>query len=277
MASFSDEGYDCSAYAAYRPSPPKALYDTVLAYHQSPRELCVDLGTGHGAVARALATHFKSVLGVDSSEGMLKEAARAQQWDISNIQYHHPAGGGTVAFWNWGHYVVTGRPRANRALQKLFFEDLVPYWPQPGISVFNNEWMYPVECRDFANWTDLTRLVSVPANDDAPGVSNTPGAIQMRASQTLGSLEILIRTLSMVHEWRKAHPEALSVREGGSGDCVDTLMRDIIEGEEKWRVFVTSGGNWRDIEVGLEMRSILLMARKKQFLSYCEDPHQHYP
>ncbi|GLA55541.1 hypothetical protein AnigIFM63604_002330 [Aspergillus niger] len=228
MASFSDEGYDCSAYAAYRPSPPKALYDTVLAYHQSPRELCVDLGTGHGAVARALATHFKSVLGVDSSEGMLKEAARAQQWDIR-------------------------------------------------ISVFNNEWMYPVECRDFANWTDLTRLVSVPANDDAPGVSNTPGAIQMRASQTLGSLEILIRTLSMVHEWRKAHPEALSVREGGSGDCVDTLMRDIIEGEEKWRVFVTSGGNWRDIEVGLEMRSILLMARKKQFLSYCEDPHQHYP
>lgn len=172
---------------------------------------------------------------------------------------------------------MTGRPRANRALQKLFFEDLVPYWPQPGISVFNNEWMYPVECRDFANWTDLTRLVSVPANDDAPGVSNTPGAIQMRASQTLGSLEILIRTLSMVHEWRKAHPEALSVREGGSGDCVDTLMRDIIEGEEKWRVFVTSGGNWRDIEVGLEMRSILLMARKKQFLSYCEDPHQHYP
>ncbi|GJP87463.1 hypothetical protein AnigIFM59636_001113 [Aspergillus niger] len=271
MASFSDEGYDCSAYAAYRPSPPKALYDTVLAYHQSPRELCVDLGTGHGAVARALATHFKSVLGVDSSEGMLKEAARAQQWDIIR------PGGGTVAFWNWGHYVVTGRPRANRALQKLFFEDLVPYWPQPGISVFNNEWMYPVECRDFANWTDLTRLVSVPANDDAPGVSNTPGAIQMRASQTLGSLEILIRTLSMVHEWRKAHPEALSVREGGSGDCVDTLMRDIIEGEEKWRVFVTSGGNWRDIEVGLEMRSILLMARKKQFLSYCEDPHQHYP
>ncbi|GCB23629.1 probable S-adenosylmethionine-dependent methyltransferase CRG1 [Aspergillus awamori] len=85
MASFSDEGYECSAYAAYRPSPPKALYDTVLAYHQSPRELCVDLGTGHGAVVRALATHFKSVLGVDSSEGMLKEAARAQQWDNSNI------------------------------------------------------------------------------------------------------------------------------------------------------------------------------------------------
>ncbi|RDH39772.1 S-adenosyl-L-methionine-dependent methyltransferase [Aspergillus welwitschiae] len=315
MASFSDEGYDCPAYAACRPSPPKALYDTVLAYHQSPRELCVDLGTGHGAVARALATHFISVLGVDSSEGMLKEAARAQQWDNSNIQYRQSNAeslpfiasktvdlviacqaahwfdpeplwnemtrivrpGGTVAFWNWGHYVVTGRLRANRALQELFFEDLVPYWPQPGISVFNNEWMYPVECRDFANWTDLTRLVSVPADDDAPGVSNTPGAIQMRASQTLGSLETLIRTLSMVHEWRKAHPEALLVREGGSGDCVDTLMRDTIEGEVKWRVFVTSGGNWRDIEVDLEMRSILLMARRKQFLSYCEDPHQRYP
>lgn len=84
--------------------------------------------------------------------------------------------------------------------------------------MFNNEWMYPVECRDFANWTDLTGLVSVPADDDASGVSNTPRAIQMRASQTLGSLETLIRTLSMVHEWRKAHLEALLVREGGSGD-----------------------------------------------------------
>ncbi|OJI81114.1 hypothetical protein ASPTUDRAFT_32550 [Aspergillus tubingensis CBS 134.48] len=315
MASFSDEGYDCSAYAAHRPSPPQALYDTVLAYHQSPRELCVDLGTGHGAVARALATHFKSVIGVDSSEGMLKQAARTQKSDVSNIQYHQSNAeslpfiasktvdlviacqaahwfdpeplweemtrivrpGGTVVFWNWGHYVVMGRPQVNRALQKFFFEDLVPYWPQPGISVFNNEWMYPVECRDFAVWTDLTRLVSIPADDDAPGVLETPGAIKMRASQTLGSLGTLIRTLSMVHEWRKAHPEALSVKEGGCGDCVDTLMRDMIEGDEKWRAFVTSGGNWRDIEVDLEMRSILLMARRKQSLSYCADPHERQP
>ncbi|PWY63983.1 S-adenosyl-L-methionine-dependent methyltransferase [Aspergillus eucalypticola CBS 122712] len=271
----------------------------------SPRELCVDLGTGHGAVARALATLFKSVIGVDSSKGMLKQAAGAQKSDVSNIQHHQSNAeslpfiasktvdlviacqaahwfdpeplwkemtrivrpGGTVVFWNWGHYVVMGRPQVNRALQKFFFEDLVPYWPQPGISVFNNEWMYPVECRDFANWTDLTRLVSVPADDDAPGVLETPGA-------TLGSLETLIRTLSMIHEWRKAQSEALSVKEGGYGDCVDTLMRDMIEGDKKWRAFVTPGGDWRDIEVDLEMRSILLMARRKQSLSYCADPHQ---
>ncbi|GKZ29455.1 hypothetical protein AbraIFM66950_005011 [Aspergillus brasiliensis] len=278
MASFSNQEYDCSAYAAYRPSPPKSLFDTILTYHRSSRELCVDLGTGHGAVARALATHFDSILGVDPSESMLKEARRAQT-RLSNIQYHQSKAeslpfiasktvdlviacqaahwfdpeplwtemarivrpGGTVAFWNWGHYVVSGYPKANRALRQFASEDLAPYWPQPGISVFED--------------------LSVPA--DELYVSGTPEAIPMRTSQTLGSLEALLRTWSAVHEWRRAHPEALSVKEGGPGDIVDTLMRNMIESEGEWRALVTSGGDWRDIELDLEMRSILLMARRK--------------
>jgi len=49
------------------------LYDTVLAYHQGSQSLCIDLGCGHGIVARALSDLFQ-VIGTDPSDGMIEQA-----------------------------------------------------------------------------------------------------------------------------------------------------------------------------------------------------------
>ncbi|OJZ80520.1 hypothetical protein ASPFODRAFT_53073 [Aspergillus luchuensis CBS 106.47] len=295
MASFSDDNYDCSAYAACRPSPPKHLFDTVLAYHQAPRDLCIDLGCGNGAAARGLASHFGSIFGVDPSESMLKEAraqtkrrnvhyrqcwaeslpfvqtgtidlviaCQAAHWFDPDLVWKEMTrivrSGGTVAFWNWGNYVVVGHAHANRALRKFSSVDLASYWPQPGKAIWDDR-MRPVECRDFSNWTDHTRLES--DSSGAPHALRTVENIRMQISDTLGGLEALLRTWSSVHEWRRAHPHAASVREGGAGDIVDNLIQDMIEGEEDWRRITMSGGDWREIKLELETRSVLLMVRR---------------
>ncbi|KAB8229008.1 class I SAM-dependent methyltransferase [Aspergillus alliaceus] len=296
MTSFLDEKYDFSKYAEHRPSHPTAVFDTILAYHQATYELCVDLGSGHGAAARALARHFSLVLGVDPSDGMLKEA-RART-DFDNIQYCQSKAedlslitprtvdlviscqaahwfdpdqlwkemvrivrpGGTVAFWNWGQYVLVGHPHADQALRRFSAQCLTSYWPQPGKAVWD-DWMRPIECRDLSNWEDIRRLEYEPTVE-APA-SGTGGGIRMHIPQTLNRLEGLLRTWSAVHEWRRAHPQALPVNKGGNGDIVDTLMQEMVEVEEEWREYTASGGNWRDIKLDIETRSILLMARRK--------------
>jgi SAM-dependent methyltransferase len=61
------------AYARYRPSYPTALFAWLAA--QAPgTKLAVDVGTGSGQGAVALAEHFERVLGLDPSEAQLRNA-----------------------------------------------------------------------------------------------------------------------------------------------------------------------------------------------------------
>ncbi|KAE8148891.1 S-adenosyl-L-methionine-dependent methyltransferase [Aspergillus avenaceus] len=296
MTTFSHEQFDYKSYAQHRPAPTKSVFDAILTYHDGPLDKCIDLGCGHGVAARGLAEHFKSVTGIDPSEGMLREA-RART-SASHLEYRRSKAEtlpfipdqsislviacqaahwfdaehvwkemtrvvqskGTVAFWNWGRYYLIGHHGADEILRRFTEEDLGSYWSQPGRSIWN-ERMRPMECRDLGNWEDLTRLQYEPCLDAL--ASGIGGGIRMHMPLTLGGLEGLVRTWSPVHEWRKAHPDVLSVKEGGAGDIVDSVMQEIVEADEDWRNFTAFGGNWREIKIDLEMRSILLMARRK--------------
>lgn len=44
------------------------------SYHQGRQDLCVDVGCGHGVVARSMAPYFRRVIGVDPSAGMVEQA-----------------------------------------------------------------------------------------------------------------------------------------------------------------------------------------------------------
>ncbi|KAL3477388.1 S-adenosyl-L-methionine-dependent methyltransferase [Aspergillus californicus] len=297
MASFSDEQFDFSNYAQRRHSPTESGLNAILAYHQATSELCIDLGTGHGAAARGLAQYFSSVLGIDPSEGMLKEARAATTFD--NVQYHQAKAedlsfiaprtvdlviacqaahwfepdrvwkemarivrpGGTVAFWNWGRYFLIGHSHADAILRRFSREYLKAYWPQPGKAIWDDR-MRPIECQDLSNWEDLIRLEYEP-NLDA-SASGTGGGIPMLTIQTLHELEGLLRTWSSVHEWCRAHPGSVSLEDGGNGDIVDVLMQDMVEAEEEWRDFTASGLSWREIKLDVEMRSIILLSRRKE-------------
>ncbi|OIW28246.1 methyltransferase-like protein [Coniochaeta ligniaria NRRL 30616] len=81
MATFARSTFSHSGYAAFRPSYPPSLFRTVLAYHNntnpssSPGTL-LDLGCGHGLIARALAPHFSRIVALDPSAGMVAQAQR---------------------------------------------------------------------------------------------------------------------------------------------------------------------------------------------------------
>ena len=63
-------------YARFRPVYPPELYAWLAA--QAPaRGLAVDVGTGNGQAAVALAAHFDRGSGVEASAGRLTEAAPA--------------------------------------------------------------------------------------------------------------------------------------------------------------------------------------------------------
>lgn len=80
-------------YSSFRPTYPSSLYDTILDYHQGPRKVALDLGTGHGLVARELGKRFDQVHASDPSPGMLQ---LAQQ--ITTAQSSNNHGNSNIAF-----------------------------------------------------------------------------------------------------------------------------------------------------------------------------------
>ncbi|KAF2455104.1 S-adenosyl-L-methionine-dependent methyltransferase [Lineolata rhizophorae] len=74
MATFSKSNFSHTSYAAFRPTYPPSLYNTILEYHQGPTNRLVDLGCGHGVVSRGFAPTFQQVIGTDPSAGMLSLA-----------------------------------------------------------------------------------------------------------------------------------------------------------------------------------------------------------
>ncbi|KAE8140399.1 hypothetical protein BDV38DRAFT_269010 [Aspergillus pseudotamarii] len=155
---------------------------------------------------------------------------------------------GTVAFWNWGRYFLIGRPYGDAVLRK--YVSHVDYL----------EPMRAVECHDPSNWESITRLEYEPCLEKlSTGVGD---GVRMSTRQTLRELEALLRTWSCVHEWRIAHPEARAKYEGGSGDIIDSLMEEMIQAEADWRNFAKKG-DWQEITVDIETRTILLLARRR--------------
>lgn len=79
-------GYDiesvASNYCKYRPMWPPKLYEMILLYldkgseADEKRGVAVDAGCGSGQCTRELCRHFKTVIGIDTSEAQLDEAKK---------------------------------------------------------------------------------------------------------------------------------------------------------------------------------------------------------
>ena len=144
-------------YARFRPVYPPELYGWLAA--QAPaRGLAVDVGTGNGQAAVALAAHFDRVIGVEPSDGQLARATPA-----ARVEYRHAAAeatgvdaaaadlvtvaqafhwfkqdaffaevrrvvrpGGCLALWCYGLAFIT--PDIDAAVHHYYEELLGPYW-----------------------------------------------------------------------------------------------------------------------------------------------------
>jgi SAM-dependent methyltransferase len=144
-------------YARFRPVYPPELF-AWLAGQAPPRQLAVDVGTGNGQAAVALAPHFQRVIGVEPSDEQRANAAPA-----SNVAYRRGTAeatgveaasadlltvaqafhwfkhdaffaevrrvvrpGGLFAFWCYGLTSIS--PEVDAAVH-VYYEDLLgPYW-----------------------------------------------------------------------------------------------------------------------------------------------------
>ena len=277
-----------------RPTYPAKLYDTLLSYHAGPRHLAIDLGTGHGLVARALAPHFARVLATDPSAGMLAQA-RALSAGVPNIAFASAAAedlasvaagtadmvvagqaahwfaharwwaearrvlrpGGTVAVWGYKDPVLVGRAGAPRVL--------VDYANGGGDGMMGDYWSQPgrsivqEKLRDIVppegEWDDVRRLEYEPSTE---GKAKGEGELLMDRRMKIREMMEYIRTWSAAHKWQEAHQECTKRAEGGKGDVVDEMFNQMKDAEKEWKEDV----NWLERDVDLEWGTGLLIARK---------------
>lgn len=103
------------AYARWRPTYPVSALDHVIARAGlAPGDAVIDLGTGTGIVARALAARGLRVTGVDPNAAML-ESARAAGGDVTYVR---------------GEATATGLPSASAAL--VVAAQAFHWFPLPG-------------------------------------------------------------------------------------------------------------------------------------------------
>ncbi|RDA95016.1 hypothetical protein CP533_2101 [Ophiocordyceps camponoti-saundersi (nom. inval.)] len=177
MSVFGRATFSAAGYAAARPSYPASLYRTVLAYHDGPKNLAIDLGCGHGVVAREMSRHFNRVIGVDKSVGMVEQATRTttQQTNVvfrlggaESLSFLADGSvdmvvagqsahwfdydrawpelarvvrpGGSLAFWGYKDNVLVGHGAASRVLDRFCYGtgDVAP-----GIESMRRFWEQP--------------------------------------------------------------------------------------------------------------------------------------
>ncbi|OAA32187.1 Crg1p S-adenosylmethionine-dependent methyltransferase [Moelleriella libera RCEF 2490] len=178
MSLFAKATFSAADYAAARPSYPASLFRTVLAYHnaQDASGSLLDIGCGHGLIARALSPHFGQVVGIDASPGMVKQAlsmtqdskisfrqagaedlsflrdgsidmvvsGQAAHWFDYNKAWPELSRivkpGGTLAFWGYKDNVLVGHRGANEIFDKFCYADGEV---APGVEGMNVYWEQP--------------------------------------------------------------------------------------------------------------------------------------
>lgn len=134
----------------------------MLAYHNGPKSTCVDLGCGHGVVAKYLSASCDQVVGTDPSDGMIEQARiSSSKEEHPNITYRKSSAeslpfldnesvdlvvagqaahwfdtnhlwpemkrimrkGGTLAFWGYKDHVFVDYPKANKRLNEYAYGD----------------------------------------------------------------------------------------------------------------------------------------------------------
>ncbi|KAI0970688.1 S-adenosyl-L-methionine-dependent methyltransferase [Xylaria arbuscula] len=302
MATFARPTFCAKAYAAFRPTYPESLFRTVLDFHQLPlsgtETTLLDIGCGHGLIARALSPHFQRVVAIDPSAGMVKQAR--QTTNVANISFHQgraedlsavvqPASvdmavagqaahwfdyslvwrelaravkpGGTIAFWGYVDGVLQGAETATVVMEKFVygFGEVAP-----GVEGMGPYWEQPG--RNILR--GLLRSVEVPGDHwkDVTRFSHTPGAQDsediawLKKRMKLSEVEAYSRTYSCYSSWKDAHPDAKSRAEGGAGDVVDVMWDEMVDSVPEWKA---TGEQWRDVEVINDWGTYLIMAKRK--------------
>lgn len=293
MTTFAKSTFNATSYATFRPSYPPQLYNILLSYHRGARKTCLDLGCGHGLIARAIAPSFDRVVATDPSENMITQAIRQTPADrfpnISFRQISAEAGiesfadtvqhvdmvvSGQAAHWFdfgkvWPQLAKTVRPGGTVALWCYKDHVFVDY---PKASKLFIEWIYgddklgpywePGRQLVRSNYAGI-KIPSETFEDETrveyePGTSGPgsgTGEVLLQKTMSIRDSMEYMRTWSAVHTWQKAHGDPKARQDGGDeGDIVDR-MYDAMRAVEGW--------NNDNLEVVVEWGSCIILARRK--------------
>jgi SAM-dependent methyltransferase len=290
----SKSTFSAASYAAFRPSYPASLYNTVLGFHRGAKKHCLDLGCGPGTVTRELSKHFDKAIGTDPSPGMIQKArdgspasqypglefregsaetgsrfledgfldmvvaGQAAHWfDQAKLwpeMKRLVRKGGTLAYWGYKDHVFVDFPKATEIMQDY------AYNTDP--ELLGSYWPQPG--RSYVQ--DKLRIIRPPEEDwedeqrieYEPGIKGAhsgEGTLFMETEINLGAVKEYVRTWSSYHGWQEKHPGQVARSKGGEGDIMDEMF-DRIAREDEW---------FRNEEnlVKIEWGSALIMARRK--------------
>ena len=255
----------------------------------------IDLGTGHGLVARTLANHFDRVIATDISPGMIQQAKSAIPEDqCSNLEFVQASAesltftkdksvdmvvagqaahwfdyprlfaelkrtmkpGGTLAFWGYTDQVFVDYPRATKMLQEFAYS-----MDKDALGPY---WQQP------GRSIVQGRLQAIQPPEDEwtvkrmeyePGTSGRRtgrGTLLMEQRMTLAHNMEFVRTWSSFHGWQETHPDRKKRSAGGDGDCIDDLFEKIVDAEPALK----KSTSWREKEVDVEWGTGLVLASK---------------
>ncbi|KAI9879137.1 MAG: hypothetical protein M1830_009396 [Pleopsidium flavum] len=297
MAAFAKSTFSAGNYAAFRPTYPCSLYNTVLNYHHGPRDLCVDLGCGHGVVTRHLSAAFAHVIGTDPSKGMIDQArSSTPKEEYPNVEYKE-AKAESSPFLEDGSVdmVVAGQAAHWFDYERLFPEmkrivrtnGTMAFWgykdhvfvDYPGATKVLNDYAYTNDDRQLGPyWSqpgrsiveDKLRAIKPPTKDwediqrieyepATKGPKSGQGTLFVSKRMKLGECMSYIRTWSSFHGWQEKYRQIKRREEGGEGDVVDEMFDEMVNAEEDWR----KEEDWREKEVEIEWGSGLLLARRR--------------
>ncbi|KAF2672616.1 putative Trans-aconitate 3-methyltransferase [Microthyrium microscopicum] len=294
MTTFAKSTFSAASYAAFRPTYPPQLYTLLLNYHRGPRTLVLDLGAGHGLIARALAPSFDRIMSTDPSPNMVAQATAQTPADkYPNVSYKQASAedltflpessvdmivSGQAAHWfdyakAWPQMARVLRPGATLALWCYKDHVFVSY---PRASKVFIEWIYGDSKERLGPYWEPGRQIvrqnyrpiQPPKNvfDEVSRVEYEPGTegpgsgegdVLMQKRMTLGQSMEYMRTWSSVHAWQEANGNPKARKDGGEGDVVDHMYDDMRAVEE---------GAWKDddMEVDVEWGSSVVLARKRE-------------
>ncbi|KAI1097681.1 S-adenosyl-L-methionine-dependent methyltransferase [Jackrogersella minutella] len=299
MATFARPAFSAKAYAAFRPAYPPSLFRTVLNYHQLPvpSGTLLDLGCGHGLIARSLRPHFKSVFAIDPSAGMIAQAQQTttdpeitfRQSSAEDLKFLSDGSvdmavagqaahwfdygkvwpnlarvvrpGGTVAFWGYKDNVLLGAEQVTEIMEEFIygFGQVAP-----GFTGMGPCWEQPGRniLRDLLRSVrpPETEWVDVKRLEHEPGKDGTEETCWLRKKMRLGEVDSYLRTFSCFNAWKEAHPDHKSRVEGGDGDVFDVMWDRILDTVPEWKAM---GGQWRDVEVVSDWGTYILMAKRR--------------
>jgi SAM-dependent methyltransferase len=294
MTTFGKTTFNATSYAAFRPSYPPQLYSLLLSYHRGARKTCLDLGSGHGLIARALAPSFDQIIATDPSANMVAQATRQTSDHFPNVTFRQASAevgiepfadtvkqvdmvvSGQAAHWFdfakvWPQLSRSIRPGGTLAVWCYKDHVFVDY---PKASKVFIEWIYgPSKDRLGPYWEPGRQLVRdnyaaiKPPTDvfeDQERIEYEPGTegpesgtgdVLMQKRMTIRDSMEYMRTWSSVHAWQEANGRPKARKDGGvEGDVVDR-MYDAMRAAEGW--------DNDDLEVVIEWGSCVILARRK--------------